>query len=178
MKVGSTPERDTSASAKARQLELPRFLPYRLSVVTEQVSKLVTRAYAARFGISIPEWRVIAHLGRSSGLGAKTIGEQTAMDKVKVSRAVARLTERRFIRREVNPLDQRAVLLALTSAGRAIYDSVAPAALNIERDIFAEFEPAEVAQFARMLDRIEARVAHLTVAENETPRTKRRRTTA
>jgi DNA-binding MarR family transcriptional regulator len=169
VKAVSTPARDKSASANARQLELPKFLPYRLSVVTEQVSKLVARAYAVRFGISIPEWRVIAHLGRSSGLSAKTIGEQTAMDKVKVSRAVARLSERRFIRREVNPLDQRAVLLALTPAGRAIYESVAPAALAIERNIFAEFEPAEVAQFARTLERIEERVAHLTEAENMKP---------
>jgi len=169
MKAASKSERGKGQVANARQLDLSKFLPYRLSVVTEQVSKLVARAYAARFGISIPEWRVIAHLGRSSGLSAKTIGEQTAMDKVKVSRAVARLSERRFIRRKVNPLDQRAALLALTPAGRAIYESVAPAALDIERNIFAEFEPAEIAQFARTLARIEARVAKLTEAENMKP---------
>ncbi len=178
MKPAPTPERDRSSSADARQLDLPKFLPYRLSVVTEQVSKLVARAYSAPFGISIPEWRVIAHLGRSPGLSAKAIGEQTAMDKVKVSRAVARLSERRFIRREINPLDQRAMLLALTPAGRAILDSVGPAALDIEREIFNEFEPGEVAQFTRTLERIEARVARLAEVEIGKPRRERRRRTA
>jgi DNA-binding MarR family transcriptional regulator len=128
------------------------------------VSKLVARTYAERFGLSIPEWRVLAHLGRSTGLSAKAIGEQTAMDKVKVSRAVARLSARRLVRREINPLDQRAVLLALTPAGRGIYESVVPAALDMERTIFEEFKPSEVAQFARMLERIEARIAALSVS--------------
>src|SRR3546814_16183839 len=72
-------------------LTLERFLPYRLSVITNRISGALSRHYAARFGISIPEWRVIANLGRYPGLSANQVAERSAMDKVTVSRAVAGL---------------------------------------------------------------------------------------
>src|SRR3546814_9508084 len=74
-------------------LTLERFLPYRLSVITNRISGALSRHYAARFGISIPEWRVIANLGRYPGLSANQVAERSAMDKVTVSRAVARSEE-------------------------------------------------------------------------------------
>ena len=83
-----------AAPSSVPTFELARFLPYRLSVVTEQISRLVASTYAERFGLSVPEWRVIAHLGYSTSLSALAIAERTAMDKVKVSRALARLTDR------------------------------------------------------------------------------------
>jgi DNA-binding MarR family transcriptional regulator len=102
-------------------------------------------------------------------MSAREIGEQTAMDKVKVSRAVARLSARKLVRREVNPLDQRAVLLGLTPAGRTVYESVVPAALEMESAIFSELRPDEVAQFARTLDRIESRIADFAALESDEP---------
>lgn len=75
-------------------LALERFLPYRLSVLTNRVSGALSRHYADRFGIGIPEWRVIAILGRYAGLSANQVAERSAMDKVTVSRAVAALESR------------------------------------------------------------------------------------
>ena len=80
-------------------LTLERFLPYRLSVVTNRVSGALSRHYATRFGISIPEWRVIANLGRYPGLSANQVAERSAMDKVTVSRAVAGLERKGLLER-------------------------------------------------------------------------------
>ena len=145
--------------------ELARFLPYRLSVVTEQISRLVASTYAERFGLSVPEWRVIAHLGYSTSLSALAIAERTAMDKVKVSRALARLTARRLVRREVNPRDGRGTILTLTPTGRSVYERIVPAAQAMEAEILGTFSSDEAAQLTTLLDRLEAHVAQLDGAE-------------
>ena len=151
--------------SSAHGFRLARFLPYRLSVIAEQVSRLVARTYADRFALSTPEWRVIAHLGYSTSLSALTIAERTAMDKVKVSRALARLTDRGIVRREVNPLDQRGALLALTPPGRALYEQIVPAALETERGILAALDPADLAHLERILGLLETHVAELCDAQ-------------
>ena len=69
-------------------MKLHEFTPYRLSVLTNRISNLIARAYTDRFGISIPQWRVIAVLGEESGITATEVVQRTAMDKVAVSRAV------------------------------------------------------------------------------------------
>ena len=84
----------SSAAAKAR-LDLDRFLPYRLSVLSNRVSSAIARQYSDRFGLSIPEWRVMAVLGGSPGLSARDVAERTAMDKVQVSRALESLVRAR-----------------------------------------------------------------------------------
>lgn len=157
----AAPAARRARTQSVEDFELARFLPYRLSVVTERISRLIARVYADRFGLSNPEWRVIAHLGNSSGLSARALAERTAMDKVKVSRAIAQLTARRLVRRDVNPRDQRGVILALTAAGRAMYENIVPEALEMERAIVAELEPGEVERLALMLNRLEAQVARL-----------------
>ncbi len=72
-------------------LDLEEFLPYRLSVLSNTISSAIAGAYASRFGLTVPEWRIIAVFGRFPGLSAREVAEKTAMDKVAVSRAVSRL---------------------------------------------------------------------------------------
>ncbi|HTW86227.1 MAG TPA: MarR family winged helix-turn-helix transcriptional regulator [Candidatus Sulfotelmatobacter sp.] len=134
-------------------------------MITEQVSRLVASTYADRFGLSVPEWRVVAHLGYSTSLSALAIAERTAMDKVKVSRALARLTARRLVRREVNPRDGRGAILTLTPSGRSVYERIVPAALAMEREILDALDPHEVAQLTALLDRLEAHVTRLDDAD-------------
>lgn len=147
-----------------RKFELARFLPYRLSVLAEQVSRLVARTYAGRYALSTPEWRVIAHLGYSTSLSAFTIAERTAMDKVKVSRALARLTERGIVLRETNPLDQRGFLLALTPSGRVLFERIVPAALATEGRIVEALDAPDRAHLSRILDKLAAHVEALSSA--------------
>ena len=136
-------------------LELERFLPYRLSVLSNRVSQTIANAYVERFGLAVTEWRVIAVLGRFPGLSANGVAERTAMDKVAVSRAVARLLERGLLERGVHGDDRRRSVLALSAAGHEVYVEVAPLALDFEQRLLAGMEARERELLFRLLDRLD-----------------------
>ena len=123
--------------AKETSLELDRFLPYRLSVLSNIVSTAISGAYEKRFGLTIPEWRVMAVLATTPGLSAAEVAQRTAMDKVAVSRAVASLLRARRVVRQTARADRRRSLLRLSAAGQKVYAQVVPVALDYERDLLA-----------------------------------------
>ena len=123
--------------AKVTALELDRFLPYRLSVLSNIVSTAISGAYEKRFGLTIPEWRVMAVLAMTPDLSAAEVAQRTAMDKVAVSRAVASLLRARRIVRQTARADRRRSLLRLSAAGLKVYAQVVPVALDYERDLLA-----------------------------------------
>lgn len=139
------------------ELDLGHFLPYRLSVLSNTVSSALAGAYARRFGLTIPQWRVVAVLARSPGLSAAGVAERTAMDKVAVSRAVAGLTRSGRVRRVLAVSDRRRSVLTLTARGGAVYRRIVPLALAYERRLLAELSPVEQAQFDRLLGRLQKR---------------------
>ncbi|TPG54387.1 MarR family winged helix-turn-helix transcriptional regulator [Sphingomonas glacialis] len=140
-------------------LKLDDFLPYRLSIASNRVSAAIASAYQALFGLKISEWRLVAVIAEGPGMTQQALGLATRMDKVTVSRAAAALVERGLVARQPNPGDQRSHMLALTTTGRALYDDVAPKALELEARVFGGFSPKEIATFRAMLDRIEASAA-------------------
>lgn len=137
-------------------LDLEQFLPYRLSVLTNRISRGLAALYSERFDISVTEWRVIAVLGRYPGLSANNVAERTAMDKVAVSRAVARLLERDLLLREMHDSDRRRSVLELSEAGYAVYDVIVPLALEYQRSVLAPLDPGERAQLAALMAKLEA----------------------
>jgi DNA-binding MarR family transcriptional regulator len=136
-------------------LKLDDFLPYRLSIASNAVSDAIATAYRTLFGLRIPEWRLIAVLAEDGGMSQQALCGRTRMDKVTVSRAAIALAERRLVAREPNPDDQRSHLLTLTNEGIALYEQVAPKALELERRIFAGIDPDELERFRAMLERLE-----------------------
>jgi DNA-binding MarR family transcriptional regulator len=137
-------------------LKLDQFLPYRLSIASNRVSAAIATAYQALFGLRIPEWRLVAVIAEGGGVTQQALVTATRMDKVSVSRAAIALVDRGLVERKPNPGDQRSHLLSLTEAGRALYESVAPKALELEATVFAGFDAKETATFRAMLDRLEA----------------------
>lgn len=135
-------------------LELEKFLPYRLSVLSNQVSRGIAETYADRFGLSVTEWRVIAILGRFPGMAATEVADRAAMDKVAVSRAVRRLREAGSIERRESDADRRAKHLYLSSQGRKIYESIVPAALDYERRLLSTLTGEERQALERVLDKL------------------------
>lgn len=136
-------------------LVLDDFIPYRLSVTSNLVSDAIARTYEALFGLTIPEWRVIAVVAEEGGVTQAAIGARTRMDKVTVSRAATALVGRGLLERGRHE-DGRSHGLTLTGAGGDLYAQVAPKALELERRVFSDFAAGEVAQFVAMLRRIEA----------------------
>jgi DNA-binding MarR family transcriptional regulator len=133
------------------KLHLENFLPYRLSVLSNTVSGAIAAAYFAHFGLSIPEWRVMAVLAANPGLSAAEVTARTAMDKVAVSRAVAALLAAGRLRRTMVKSDRRRTHLELTPAGERVYAQVVPVALNYERHLVAPLSARDRATLDRIL---------------------------
>lgn len=134
-------------------LRLADFLPYRLSLASNAVSSRIARAYQARFGLSIPEWRVLAVVAEGAATQAELV-QRTAMDKMTISRAVARLVGRGLLaRREAR--DRRTFALSLSAEGARLHGEVAPAALRLEAEILAGFTSDERGQLMTLLARLE-----------------------
>ena len=138
-------------------LELDRFLPYRLSVLSNRISQDIARLYAERFGLGITQWRILAVLGRYPDLSATDVAERTAMDKVAVSRAVAALLEAGLLRRRPHGQDRRRSVLELSARGYRVYDQVAPLALAYEKRLLDGLDEAERRVLLGLLDRLDER---------------------
>lgn len=146
-------------------LILDRFIPYRLSVTSNVVSDVISTAYEALFGLSIPEWRVIAVVAEQDGITQQGICTATRMDKVTVSRATIGLVGRGLVARSPNRADRRSRLLALTAAGRKLYAEVAPKAIEFEQRIFSIFPAEDLDRFMAMLRAIELRALEMGALE-------------
>ncbi len=136
------------------ELILEDFLPYRLSITSHTVSTNVSRIYEKRFGVSIPEWRVIAILGRFPGLSAVEVAERTLMDKVAVSRAVTKLIKNGRIDRQFADADRRRSILNLSEEGQAVHNEIAPLALEFERQLVEDLSPEEYERFNNTLEQL------------------------
>lgn len=150
-----------TAEPAATPFRLDAFLPYRLSVTANRISRAFARAYAERFGLTIPEWRVMAVLGTGGPLAAAAIVERTAMDKVKVSRAVAALEAKGLLERRPHPEDRRSALLELSAAGATVFEQIVPLARALEAELTAVLGPEDRATLARLLTRLDAHLAEL-----------------
>src|ERR1700761_6257949 len=131
------------SKAKTDTLDLDRFLPYRLDILAEAVSRALSNIYKQRYGLGVPEWRVLAHLGQYAPITAKSIGGHSRMHKTKVSRAVAGLGRLGLVARAGSEADGREALLSLTAKGRAAYDDLAPKAAAFERALLESLSAAD-----------------------------------
>jgi DNA-binding MarR family transcriptional regulator len=135
-------------------LILEKFLPYRLAVTSHTVSTNIARVYEKRFGVSIPEWRVIAILGRYPGLSAVEVAERTFMDKVAVSRAVTKLVKNGRIDRQFADADRRRSILNLSDEGRDVHNEIAQLALQFERELLHDINDEDYQTFGKILEQL------------------------
>lgn len=142
-------------------LILQDFLPYRLSVVTEAVSGLFATHYQQRFGLSIPEWRVVAVVGQHGTASTQEVIERTGMDRVRVSRAVIRLADKGLLQRQPHPRDQRAQILRLSRKGRTVYGEIVPLARALQAALASALSEREQQQLLAILDKVAARARQL-----------------
>lgn len=151
------PETDAAGAS----LKLDAYLPYRLSVASNAVSGLIARAYEDRFGLTVPQWRLICVLAEDRALTQVAIVSRTGMDKVTVSRAAQGLTKRRLVARSDHHADGRSHMLALTGEGVRLHSEIAPLALAYEAALIAGLAPTEVALLKRLLVRLQTAASAL-----------------
>jgi DNA-binding MarR family transcriptional regulator len=145
------------------ELVLDTYLPYRLSVASNKVSTLISKAYEARFGLSVPQWRLLVILSEGVALSQKDVVDRSAMDKVTISRAVAALLGRGLLIRTNRAHDRRVDVLSLSDAGRTIVAEVTPLVLGFEASLINAIGQDEARALATMLRALEARADELTL---------------
>jgi DNA-binding MarR family transcriptional regulator len=151
-------------AAAGAPLKLEDFLPYQLNVAASLVSQALSRIYAKRYGIGVPEWRVLVTLGQVGVMTGKAVGAHSHMHKTKVSRAVTLLEKRKLVQRRANTSDLRESLLSLTPEGRAIYEELAPGARAFADHLLDAVSPADRPAFARALKQLTRRATTLADA--------------
>jgi DNA-binding MarR family transcriptional regulator len=138
----------------ASQLPLAQFLPYQINVLARRMSEDLARIYGERFGITIPEWRVLAHLADEAHVSIRDIHRKVAMDKVKVTRAAQRLERIGLIRKETQAEDRRLVALSLTEAGRDMFGQIVPLARHYEEQVLSKLSEDDLHRFRQLLTRL------------------------
>ena len=138
----------------APQLTLSKFIPYCLSVVSNEISNKIALSYQTQFGIDLHQWRVMAVLGEESDLSAQDVSARTAMDKVAVSRAVKKLIHSNMVSREFDVADKRRSILSLTSDGQTIYQQIVPLAKTYESNLLQQLSDDEIAELVKLLNKL------------------------
>jgi DNA-binding MarR family transcriptional regulator len=144
-------------SASAR-IDLERFVPFRLNRLAAEVSRALAQVYGERFGIDIPEWRIIATLGDRGRARAQDVVLSTRMHKSVVSRAVARLMGLGWVARTANAKDRREASLCLTAKGRDVYRQLVPVVLGYQDHLLGSLTEGERRTLERLLDKLERRL--------------------
>lgn len=142
-------------------LILEEFLPFRLSVLSNRISSAVAKLYESRFDLKLPEWRIMAILGRNPNLTASQIVDISQMDKVAISRAVKRLVAMGRLTATDDPDDARRQRLNLSEAGWKIYEQIVPLALRVEEKLLARMSEDERAALQDAITRLSQAAARL-----------------
>jgi DNA-binding MarR family transcriptional regulator len=143
-------------AVKRGRLDLFKFLPFRLNRLAAEVSQALSSEYQSRYGLDIPEWRVLATLGfRKEPCSAQYVSQCTRTHKSTISRAVTALLERELIERVANADDRREFRLRMTRRGKALYDELIPRLLRREQEILTCLSVQERKELGRLLGKIE-----------------------
>lgn len=164
MDQNATPSPENAvASGDERKppFDLARFFPYRLAVLAEEVSDTIAQVYVDRFDLGRDEWRVLAWLGHRREMPAKEISRNASLDKMRMSRALARLQEKQLVSVRPDTQDRRGNLLQLTRQGRALYDKITPLAAAREDFLLAALTPDEVAALDTIIVKLRRQAADL-----------------
>ncbi|MFC3034799.1 MarR family winged helix-turn-helix transcriptional regulator [Pseudoalteromonas fenneropenaei] len=139
-------------------LQLKSFLPYRLVRLATLVSSEFAKVYAEEAGLSVAQWRVLAHLAENPHSSAKQLCDLALMDKSTVSRAVKQMVDEGYVVTEINSEDKRAALLSLSTTGTAMYQRLSPKALEWEETFLASLGAGERDQLMGMLANLESKI--------------------
>lgn len=142
-------------------LTLERYLPYRLSILSNKVSTLVAQAYQSKFALSITEWRIMAVLGEYPGASADEISVKTQIEKSLISRAISKLLKRGLIERQISKEDKRRSQIQLSNTGYAVYEEIVPLSYEYEDTLLACLESEEQETLSKLIDRLYAHAEDL-----------------
>ncbi|WP_026374632.1 MarR family winged helix-turn-helix transcriptional regulator [Aestuariibacter salexigens] len=148
-------------------LTLERYLPYRLSILSNKVSSVIAQIYKNKFALSVTEWRIMAVLGEYPGISADEISVKTQLEKSILSRAINRLLKREFISREFAEHDKRRSMITLSETGQSVYQEIVPLSYEYEKALLNCFTREEQETLVTLLDRLYEHAEQIASSDNE-----------
>jgi DNA-binding MarR family transcriptional regulator len=145
----------TTALISSADFNIRKFLPSRLTALSNRLTRRAARLYTERFKLSAPEWRTMAVLGQQGAMSVNAVIAQTTMDKVRVSRALAKLLKAGLVTRDADPRDRRHAILGLTAAGRELFDQIVPLIQDAEAELMAGLSETEREALSSVLAKVE-----------------------
>lgn len=134
--------------------DLSNFLPYRLAVLSERISRRLALDYGRSHGISLPEWRVLVHLARCKQASVREIHDYANLEKPRVSRTVAKLQKAGLVRKIINRQDSRLVEISLTGRGRTVLSEIVAVALEFEARLVQALSEEELATLVGIAEKL------------------------
>ena len=162
MKLNSPDSESSKLESYFRQqFENEEFLLFRLSSVSRRVANACADVYFSEFGITVPEWRLMAQIGRFGSISAKDIAEKISMDPVAISRSAAKCLAEKLISESPHPKDRRSKVLSFTPKGKALYKAIIPRACELANIIEAGLTKSEAKTLKAWLDKVDAAVVNI-----------------
>ncbi|MDP2562877.1 MarR family winged helix-turn-helix transcriptional regulator [Psychrobium sp. 1_MG-2023] len=147
-------------------LELNQYFPYQFSILAQQMSEYIAKIYKKQYGLSRFEWRVLACVGQqhcsdtTKTISGKDIMQITQLDKMQVSRAIAKLQQGNYLSQETSTTDRRANTVVLTSQGELLYQEIVPLVLAQEQALLSHLSDIEQQQLIAITRKLSQKLAH------------------
>ena len=116
-------------------LHIGHFLTFQIIRLANAAKANVTRKYLADFGLSVPEWRLLAMTVRFEPVRFSELVANSSIDKGQASRTLQVLTRRGLIAAQTLGGGRRRmadsgapVILTITPKGRRLYETLLPVA--------------------------------------------------
>lgn len=154
MSNGKSSLKGAPEETRAPSFDLTHFMPYRLAVLADDVSATIAQVYVDRFDLTRDQWRILAWLGKHAEMQAKEVGRNAGLDKMQMSRALARLEEKKLVSIKPDAQDRRGNILQLTKQGRALYDKITPLVTAREDYLLAALTPDEAASLDTIIAKL------------------------
>lgn len=132
-------------------MQLNDMLAYKVAMLSSDLSDSLATVYKS-YGLTMPEWRVLATLGNATSLTSKYIAVATRLDKVKTSRALQQLASKQLIVRETNENDKRAINISLSAEGVRTYNALTPLVTNWQTDRLENITDDEYHIFLKVIN--------------------------
>lgn len=147
---------DRDGDTEGVVINLRKFVPYRISILSSLIGHAISKSYSTNPGLSLQEWKVLSILGHHGAIPSADVGRHTTLDRVAISRALAKLEKRGLLTRKPHTRDQRMFMVTLTDRGKSVYSAIAARALEIERSVLDVLEPEEIDLLFSVFDKLEA----------------------
>lgn len=150
------------AAALRAPRSLDDLLLYRLSRAVRAGSGMATRLVEGGFGITHREWGMIGMLAQIGEITSSAFAERLQLDRVRTSRGLRSLSEKKLVERRRDAEDGREVHVRLSATGRELCDALFPRIARLNMDLLEGIDEEHLDIFLECLRRLELRGRELS----------------